>query len=82
MIGYLDLRKESGRRAWIRIDEIAAFTENETKEGAVMVPCITIFLRNNVAWHFPGLTGAKLISMLKSTCGDQINVLVEEAHVE
>lgn len=79
MIGYISLVKDNGKRAWIRADEIAAFSENETKvEGRGLVACTTILLRNNVAWHFPDLTGAALVSMMGSVTGAQVNVLAPE----
>lgn len=77
MIGYISLEKDNGRRAWIRIDEIAAFTENEAKVDGAMVQCTTVLMRNNVAWHFPGVTGHQLLGLMKSACGTQINVVTE-----
>lgn len=79
MIGYLNLARDSGKRAWIRVDEISAFAENETKVDGQLVPCITILLRNNVSWHFPSLTGARLVEMMRSANGQQVNILTEDS---
>lgn len=77
MIGYISLLRDSGRRAWIRVDEIAAFGENETKVDGKHVPCLTVLLRNNVSWHFPGLTGERLREMMASVTGCPVQVLDE-----
>ena len=77
MIGYISLVKDNGRRAWIRSDEIAAFSENETKVEGQMKPCLTVLLRNNVAWHFPEVTGDQMLAYMKSCTGAQVNVIDE-----
>lgn len=76
MIGYIRLKKDNGKTCWIRVDEIAAFSENETKvEGSKeLVPCITVLLRNNVAWHFPHVTGEELLGFMRSASTVQLNV--------
>jgi hypothetical protein len=79
MIGYLSLVKDNGKRAWIRSDEIAAFSENETKVDGAMVACTTVLLRNNVAWHFPGVTGEDLVTMMRGVGGQQVQVLKDHA---
>lgn len=76
MIGFILLRKDTGHLASIRIDEISAYSENETKvKGSPNpVPCLTVLLRNNVAWHFPYITPADLIGAMRGTTGEQIQV--------
>lgn len=78
MIGYLKLRKDTGHVACIRVDEIAAFSENETKvktgSGSQAVPCVTVLLRNNVAWHFPHVTLNDLLLAMRGASQTQINV--------
>lgn len=74
MIGYIRLLKDNGKRSWIRTDEIAAFAENETKVAGELVPCITVLLRNNVAWHFPGITGERLLELMRSSSTVMVNV--------
>jgi hypothetical protein len=77
MIGYISLVKDNGKRAWIRADEIAAVSENEAKVDGQMVPCTTVLLRNNVAWHFPGITPAALVKLVAAVTGGQVNVFTE-----
>lgn len=74
MIGYITLVRDTGKRAWIRSDEVAAFSENETKVEGKMVPCVTVILRNNVAWHFPDITAEQMVKLIGSF-GEQVNVL-------
>lgn len=66
--GFLKMRKDNGCWAWVRVDEIAAVTENETKVDAKMVPCTTILLRNNLAWHFPNITPEQVLRAA-ANCG-------------
>lgn len=78
MIGYLSFVRDTGQRCWFRADEVAAFSENTTKlkeGGAELVPCITVTLRNNVAWHIPHLTGEILMAMIKGVTGTQVGEL-------
>lgn len=79
MIAFIELVRDNGRKAWIRPDEIAAFSENETKGPSGTVPCMTIMLRNNVAWHFPGLTSERLKRIMGSAAGEQVNIITESA---
>lgn len=74
MIGFLEGVKDNGKRAWIRFDEIASFSENETKVDGILTPCVTVLLRNNVAWHFPNITGPDLVKAMRTVCGTQIQV--------
>lgn len=78
MIGFIQLRKDTGDLAQIRVDEISAVSENTTKvkagAGTVQVPCLTILLRNNVAWHFPYVTPADLVAAIRSVLGQPVQV--------
>jgi hypothetical protein len=75
IVSFILLKRDNGKRAWMRTDEITAFHENETKSGA----CLTILMRNNVAWHFEGITGEQLIELLKSGTGIPTQVIDESA---
>lgn len=78
MIGFIQMRKDTGDLACIRADEIAAYSENTTKVksggGSVSVPCLTVLLRNNVAWHFPYVTPGDLLAAMRSVTGAQVQV--------
>lgn len=75
MIGYISLVNNNGKTCWMQADEIAAFNENETKVGQDTVPCTSVLLRNNVSWHFPGVTGAQMVALMRSCSGSQVNVI-------
>lgn len=75
MISYVRMVKENGRAAFIRHDEIAAFAENEVKVDGKMTPCVTVLLRNNVAWHFPNVDADTFIRAVAAGSGQQFNVI-------
>lgn len=81
MIGFISLVKDNGKRAYMRVDEIAAFSQNETKleRGGELVPCITITMRNNVSWHFPHVTATELIKLMSSATAGQVHLTDESA---
>ena len=81
MIGYISLVNDSGDRAYMRVDEIAAFRENKTKieKGGDLVPCVTVTMRNNVSWHFPNITPQELRQLMGSATGNLVQVTDETA---
>ncbi len=63
MKGFVELTRDTGKKCWVRVDEIASVMENTTKVDGKEVACITVYMRNNVAWHFLTTWNALKVAM-------------------
>lgn len=71
--GFVRLTRTNGRRIWIRVDEIAAFAENEEKGRAIL----SITLRPNLHYNVH-LNEAQMLSLMSQAAGTNVQVTGED----
>lgn len=72
--GFIELRRTTGKMAWVRVDEITALLEGEEKRDGKPISIVTIQIRNNVSIHVE-IEFLALKGMIQEAAGTQVHII-------